>query len=358
MKKVIKIFVFLEYFTYICVNNVIKKNSMTTKEAIRKIKKVHGDKYELKSDWEYKNAKSDIELFCHKHGVFHKDFYRLVNLKQGCPTCSYGKKYKPFGYWNNKENCENEVKKYNGKYELQRKSEGCYNSCLRNGWMDEFAEKYFDNRIKYMKYDEKINLVYVYEYAELNSCYVGRTNMMKRRDRQHRNGHGHSNGLRTYDVVYNFAKENGVKIPEPKILEENLTAEESQDMEDYWKTHYAKNGWNILNKGVTGIGKGSLGATLKWTYEACKEEAGKYSCKYEMKLKNQSAYSSSVQNGWINDFFENKKKEDHYWDNLENVLEAARKSSGAKDMIRKFGGAYNSARKHNWTNLLKYGENT
>lgn len=324
---------------------------MNTKEALEKIKLVHGDKYKISDSWEYKNAKSDITLYCPKHGEFHKDFYRLINKKQGCPACSYGFAHKPFGYWNVKEHCVEEAKKYGNKYELQCKSEGCYSSLVRNGWLDDL---YFDNSIKYMKYDEPINCVYIYEYSDLNSFYVGRTNNIKRRHRQHCNGYGHKDGSRTYDIVYKFAQDNGIEIPEPIILEEKLTAEQSQEREDYWKRYYTDKGLKCLNKATTGIGKGSLGATLKWTYEEFCKEASKYSYKTEMKVKNQSAYKAGLNNGWLNEFFNDKKRKDTYWNNLDNVLSAAKQCVGARDMLKKYGGGYNSAKKHGWVKLLVY----
>ena len=330
---------------------------MDTKEALEKIKEVHGDKYTVEDGWEYVRAIEDIRLFCPIHGEFHKDFYRLVNLKQGCPDCVHnGVHYKPQGYWNDKINCLEEASKYKNKWELQKNNIGCYQSLRRTGWLEEVAEMLYDDSIHYMGYDEKRNYVYVYEFKDFNTFYVGRTNNIKRRDRQHRNGYNHSNGIKTFDNLYKFAEGNGIELPQPKILEEWLTANESQEKEDYWKNKYISDGWNTLNKGTTGVGKGSLGATIKWTYEACKEEAKKYNGKYDMKLGNQSAYKTSVKNGWIDEFFENKKEVDGYWDNFENVLEAARNSKNSKDMIKKFGGAYNSARKHKWTKLLEYGK--
>lgn len=327
---------------------------MTTEEALEKIKEVHGDKYKVEDGWEYKNAKSDITLYCPEHGEFHKDFYRLVNKKQGCPACSYGFTHKPFGYWNVKEHCIEEAKKYVNKWELQRKSEGCYCSAVKNGWLDDISALY-DNSIHYMKYDEPVNCVYIYEYKDLNSFYVGRTNNIKRRHRQHCNGYGHRDGTRTYDIVYTFAKENGIEIPKPIILEEKLTAEQSQEREDYWKKYYTDKGLKCLNKAITGVGKGSLGARLKWDYSACKKEASKYISRYEMKTKNQSAYNAARKNGWINEFFNGwAKKIDSYWNNLDNVLNAAKECISARDMAKKFGGAYNSAKRNGWKELLIY----
>ena len=263
---------------------------------------------------------------------------------------------KPYGYWNDKNHCLEEAKKYKNKFELQRKCNGCYRSAIRNGWLDDVASLY-DNSIQYMRYDELVNCIYVYEYKDLNHFYVGRTNNIKRRNKQHCNGYLHRDGSRTYDIVYKFAKNNNINIPKPIILEDKLTAEQSQDREDYWKKFYIKKGMKCLNKGATGIGKGSLGATVRWTYDEFCKEALKYSYKTEMKYKNQSVYKAGVHNGWINIPFENRKKKDKYWDNIDNVLDAAKNSMGAKDMVRKYGGAYNSARKHGWLNLLEYNKN-
>ena len=129
---------------------------------------------------------------------------------------------KPWGYWNNKERCFEEAKKYKNKYDLQKQCQGCYRSIRRHGWLDEVSSLY-DDSVHYMDYNESINCIYIYEYKDLNSFYVGRTNNIKRRHRQHCNGYGHKDGTRTYDIVYTFAKENNVEIPKPIILEEMAT---------------------------------------------------------------------------------------------------------------------------------------
>lgn len=40
-------------------------------------------------------------------------------------------------YWNNKENCIKESKKYSSISELQKSCYGCYMGLRRNGWLDE-----------------------------------------------------------------------------------------------------------------------------------------------------------------------------------------------------------------------------
>ncbi len=55
---------------------------------------------------------------------------------------------KPMNFWNKKENCLNEAKKYKTAYALQRSNYSCYFTCLKNGWFEEFGIK---NKYKYGK---------------------------------------------------------------------------------------------------------------------------------------------------------------------------------------------------------------
>lgn len=92
----------------------------------------------------------------------------------------------------------------------------------------------------------------------------------------------------------------------------------------------------------------------RWNYDTCKEEAKKYSSKYDMKLGCQPAYSKAVKKGWINEFFENKKYPDGWWDVLEHCIEASRECCGSRELVKKYGGCYNSVRKHGWGDKMEY----
>lgn len=97
-----------------------------------------------------------------------------------------------------------------------------------------------------------------------------------------------------------------------------------------------------------------MGATKKWTYETCKEEASKYAKLKDFRIAKNRAYLVSVRNGWIDEFFKDKIKGNGYWNNKEHVLEAAARCKNAKDMSKRYGGAYRSASVHGWTKELKY----
>lgn len=323
-----------------------------TEEWIRRAKEEHGEEFDY-SKVIYKGAHEKV---CIIHKKCGEEFWQMATThmeRGGCPVCSGRKEYKEFGYWNIKENCIEEAKKYRNKYELQKKCFGAYNGAFRNGWLDEIGDLY-DNTILYKNYEERIHIVYGYFDVDNMVCYIGRTTDLKRRHNAHKNGTKHSNGKHYFDTVVKYFIGKNIPFPDPVVLEENLNAVESQEGEDKWLKHYRNNGWVVLNKAKTGIGRGSLGATVKWDYEACKEEAKKYNSKHEMKLNNQSAYSSSVRNGWIDEFFTQIKKVNGYWNNLELCIKESRKYRNSREFIKGSGGAYNMVRKNGWIKYMEY----
>lgn len=311
----------------------------------------------------YINSRTPIKFFCHEkdengneHGEFEKKPYQLLRLHRHCPVCMGTDNYRSFGYWKSKENCEEFAKTCNNKFDLQKKSSGCYTESLKNGWLDEFQEKYFDGKTHYRKPEDPVHCIYVYLINETHSCYIGRTSSLKRRHRQHKCGWTNAKHIKCVDSLYNHCKEHNIIMSEPIVLEEHLTAHESQDREEYWLNWYKNEGWNTLNKGAVGKDKSSLGVTLKWTYEKCKEEASKYQSKQKFREANQSAHNAARREGWLNEFFPvNMKLPDGYWNVLENCQKEALKFKGPKDMIKNgSGGCYNSIKKHGWKNLIVY----
>lgn len=311
----------------------------------------------------YVNARTPIKFYCHvkdengnEHGEFKKEPYQLLRRHRHCPICMGTINVKPPGYWNSKEHCEELAKTCRNKRELGIKLSKCYSVCRINGWLEEFQEKYFDGKTHYRNLDDKIHYVYVYLINETHSCYVGRTISLKRRHLQHKFGWFNSKHERCIDSLYKHCEENNIEMPEPIILEENLNAIESQEREEYWLNYYKSEGWNALNKGAVGKNRGSLGATLKWTYEKCKEEASKYKSRQDFRNHNQSAHNAARREGWIQEFFpELACKPNGYWNILENCQKETLKFKHARDMVKNgSGGCYNSILKHGWADLVRY----
>ena len=261
-----------------------------------------------------------------------------------------GNRPKPFGYWNIKENNIEAAKKCKNKKEFSDKYFGAFNAAKRNGWLEEYCRDIFTDKTNYPSYESKIHCVYAYEFNEKNSVYVGRTSSLKRRHKTHKS-------KTENDCVYRFSVENNVDIPYPKVLEENLNAEESQMMEHLWIEKYKDNGWNVINKARTGIGIGSLGATApKWTYEACKKAASECKTKQEFKEKYSRAHNVSRENNWIDEFFPfNAIREKGCFDTLEGCKDACKGFSTILEIRKEYPFLYALCKKTHKS--LVYGMN-
>lgn len=185
-----------------------------------------------------------------------KKYTTISNFKKnanGALKCAVKNNWIKDFYWLkrpikwSKEIVYKEAKKYSSKYEFQTKSKYAYNKALKEGWLDEFVwlktPEHKENNV-----NDKIHCVYAYFDNDNKSIYVGRTNNVKLRHNQH-NRIQHKS--KKYDTVKTHFSEINKKLPQPVILSENLTLEESQYYEDYFMKYYKNNGWNVINKGKT-----------------------------------------------------------------------------------------------------------
>lgn len=311
----------------------------------------------------YVNARTPIKFYCHEkfengteHGEFMKTPYEVLRMHRYCPHCMGTENRKPQKYWHIKEHCEEAAKKCKNKWEFHRKYTSASHQSRINGWLEEFNEKYFTKEIQYRNLNEKIHCVYAYLFNDDKTCYIGRTSNIKRRHRQHKNGYNHSEGNKTYDNLWKYCEKHRIEMPNPYILAESLTAIESQQQEEEWLNKYIADGWKAINKASVGVNKSSLGAVIKWTYEACKAEAAKYRTKEEFKKNSVGAHNASRREGWIKDFlFDEVKLPNGYWDILENCQKEALKYKNFKDMtLNGAASCYNSIRKHKWQEYITF----
>ncbi len=197
----------------------------------------------------------------------------------------------PSGWWN-AEHTRMEALKYTCKSDFIFGNNSAYNAARKNGWLetyDWFTDKRFD------LFQDKIDSIYVYEFEDLNTVYVGRTLMrcQKRRDYCH---------LFRQDSVSDFCKKNDIALPEMKIIETELTIKEGAEREQFWIDYYKDNGWVLLNK-VKGGSLGGIGRRFsKYTYEVCYQAALSCSTRGELLEKNASIYNKAWHEGWLDDY--------------------------------------------------------
>lgn len=71
-------------------SKVSEKQRLSLDEVIKRIKDVHGDKYQISDDFEYKNNQDKIKLICPIHGEFRQNPFNLWR-GVGCPKCNKSK---------------------------------------------------------------------------------------------------------------------------------------------------------------------------------------------------------------------------------------------------------------------------
>ena len=250
---------------------------------------------------------------------------------------------KPSGFWTY-ERCYEVAKSCSCSSEMNRINGTAYGVARENGWLKDyvwFETPVFGN----VDMEEKTHLIYVYEDAKNKVCYVGRTKNL------HNRHLGHNRCIKgKYDGVKSYFLSVGEELPSPIVLEESLTAEESQIKEDYWKAKYNEMGWVTVNKAKTGKGTSSLGGGfVKWTHDTCLEEAKKHESIARFQEGAPSAYNVARRNGWLTEYvwFTRPENWNKKW-NYETCLEEAKKYRYITEFEDAMPGCVKVARQNGW----------
>lgn len=301
------------------------------------------------------------------------------------------RKSKPSGYWTY-EHCYEEAKKYKSRVEFEKESGSAYGVAVKNGWLDDYTwipkrkspeckwtkEKCFEvakqfktkQDFRYSRHDaymaavrrdwmkemdwfvpkaieemalfKKMHCVYVYKDDELNVAYIGLTINLHTRHLRHKK----------CGSVFKFFTEVGKEIPEPIVLKDNLTPEESRYYEDYYLKEFQEKGYQTLNKGCTGIYCGSFGGgRVIYTEEKAMEIAKKYKTIKDFRENEQSCYARSKLMGWLKDYTWLKRA--HKVWTYEMFKEILDKYDDYCEFRKNEPGAYEAAIRNGWMDRLK-----
>lgn len=380
-----------KYKTY---KDFISKGSSAYQNSVRKgwIKNYTWLESEVKPKgyWTYERCKEEAEKY-KTSGEFRKEGKTAytISCKNNWLWDWFKETHHIIGYWN-EENCRNESKKYKTRHEFLKGSPTAYERAKENNWLDSYTWLSFGIQIKWteeacqeeskkyktkaefmygsptayeaarknnwlgnytweestinvdiFKDERKIDCVYAYEFTELNSVYVGRTliRRKKARDSEHRS-------KRLNDTVMEFATKNSVEIPNPKYLEDNLTIKEGVEKEALWIEVYKEEGWTVINKAKPG----SIGSMngLIWNYEKCYEEAKKYSKAHDFIVGSFGAYKRAKDMGWLVDYTWISGYKPRYEYNYDTCLEEAKKYTSLNEFRQNSPGYSNYAESHGW----------
>ena len=245
-----------------------------------------------------------------------------------------------------KEMCENEARKYSCKQEFHKGSSGAYTAALKNGWLVDYT--WLETPSPY-DIDTEYS-IYAYEDKDNNSVYVGLSNCVRRRHRQHIVGHM-EHGVRKFDSVHKYFEKVGKEIPTPIIKMDGLTKQDAQYYEDWHKKAYEESGWKVINKGKTGLNVSSIGyRKMIWTKEKCYETALKYASIRDFRENDVTAYNKANRNGWLKDYtwLSRETTIHNYYNNYERCKEEALKYNSKGKFRKGCGSAYNWALKNGW----------
>lgn len=273
------------------------KHTLGIESFIKKSKQIHGSKYDY-SKVEYVNSKTKVCVICPEHGEFFQT--PSVHLRGcGCPKCAHeehSNRMKGRGLKYTKEICFKISKQCSSRYEFQKLNQQAYYVSRINGWLDEMTHFETPKRYKPIEYI-KNNIIYVYEFPN-HVAYIGRTNNLKKRHKEHKRIHKHSNGKISISQVLKYSQDNSLPIPEPHILHSNLTLQESRILEDEMCQKYQQDGYRLLNVGKTGPYSGSIGAALLYdNYDEILLKAKTCKCRSEFRKNFGGMYNAARRMG-------------------------------------------------------------
>jgi predicted GIY-YIG superfamily endonuclease len=222
-----------------------------------------------------KISEKDANFICDNYGILSiKQMTKLFKVcKKTIETVlrknniSFLKKYYTY------EEVMKAALKYNTQKDFEEKDYNLYTIARRRGIIDHLKKiKHFKNLGSYYK-----KFIYIY-FLTNNRIYVGQTCNLKRRHKEH---------------IKSWLNESElVNKKVSKLLEVNRATR----LEETLRQRYIKLGYTVLNKTKCY----STGSRLKWTFNACFEDAKLYNSKKEWEIKSRGAYTSALKNGWVN----------------------------------------------------------
>jgi len=233
--------------------------------------------------WTYERCKEEISKCKKLSEIKNKMVYKIILDDNWHEILDDKRIIKPKGYWTY-ERCKLMTSNYNDIMIFRKENGGAYYRISKNNWYE-----LFDHMRRLPNFYKR--LIYVYEFLD-NSCYVGLTCNLDRRNKQHLKDMNSS--------VYKYIKNKKLQ-PTLIIKSDYINIKDAVEMEENILSLYIEKGWNILNKNKTG----SIGVTkLFWNKEKCVEEVKKYKTHSEFRKNSPGAYSSSFKHGWLYEILE------------------------------------------------------
>ena len=235
------------------------------------------------------------------------------------------------------QTCYEEAKKYKTITDFEKGSKGACVAARKNGWMKDYS--WFT-----ILWEEKWNR---------DTCYEEARKYEKYEDFREKSSSAYATACKNgwiddYDWLERKRIRRGTWKSYEKCYEEALKYTRRCDFEKYSNSAFnssVRNGW--IEKFTW------LKLTRKprnyWNYEQCYNEAQKYTTVFEFQKRSSSAYHASVKEGWLKGFswLKLSRKPRNYW-NYEHCYEEAKKYKSIREYQKRSSGSYRIALKNGW----------
>lgn len=190
---------------------------------------------------------------------------------------------KPILYPEDNDFLFEEASKYNTKREFRINNSKFYRVSYKRGLLPIM----FPNDNSYYYRD-----IYVFLFHNTNVCYVGLTNNIKKRYKEHT-----TKKSEKHNPVYDYIHETNEPFEFKILTDSALPSQEAANKEREYIREYSLNGWSLLNSNKGG----GLGGSPIWNYNKLKDAALMYQTKVEFRKHNYGAYSTANRLGIIDD---------------------------------------------------------
>ena len=292
--------------------------------------------------------------------------------------------FKPQGYWNIKNNCIEDAKKYSTRNEWSTKNSGAYNSARRNGWYEECTKhmmvlhkiwtkeecidsaKKYNTRKEWSNKDRK-----AWDAARANGWYDECITHMKKQLTAWTKEKCLLDAKK-YNTLNEWSKDSPSSVNSARrngwyeectkhmmVLHKIWTKEECLlDAKKYG----TRNEWSKKSSGAVHAARNNgwfddcvmhmirpINPSGYWTKEKCIESASKFKNSAEWEKNEQPALQAARRNGWLEECRKHMKigRNAGYW-TKEKCLESARKFNTVSDWIKNDNSAVCGARSHGW----------
>lgn len=281
--------------------------------------------------------KEGVEKECYWINKYKEQGWLILNRTKGGSIGGLGKGKSRFTY----DICYEQARLCKTRTEFRDYGNDAYRVALKNGWIKDYTW-FVDGKIvgadKRRKYDyqtcyeeaSKYNTIKEFEKGSHGACIAARTN-------------GWMKDYTWFTILWQE------KWNRESCYEEAKKYTTISDFRNQSSTAYATACKNKWIDDYTWLQRKHIRRGTWKSYEKCYKEALKYTRMHDFERLSHSAYSSSVRNGWINNFTWLKltRKPRNYW-NYDNCYSEAKKYNSVLKYQNGSRSSYDSALRNGW----------